>query len=236
MNFRITASVLLFFTQLCVLHCSNNSTYTPPIKNDHTDGITMATPNGGVLKAADEGPVRSISTEPEINTDTFHLTVTGLVDSPLTMTWEEILSFPQTYTDTILMYCVEGWEVWGNWKGVKIADLLEKASLRPEADHIKFTCADGYTTSLPLSYLLRYNIILAHEVNGNPLSISDGFPLRVIAFGKFGYKWAKWITSLEVTDESEFGYWEARGYSDKADVPLDRRMYYEGDKAKVLEY
>jgi DMSO/TMAO reductase YedYZ molybdopterin-dependent catalytic subunit len=196
----------------------------------------MATPGGGKLKAAEEGPVRSISDEPEIDTDTFHLTVTGLVDSPFTMTWEEILAMPQTYTDTMLMYCVEGWEVWGNWKGIRIGDLLAKAALRPEGDHITFTCADGYTTSLPISYLLRYNIILAHEVNGVPLSIPDGFPLRLIAFGKYGYKWAKWITSLKVTDESEWGFWEARGYTDKADVPLDRRRYYEGDKTKALEY
>ena len=108
--------------------------------------------------------------------------------------------------------------------------------MRPEGNNVLFRCADGYTTSLPLSYLLKYDIILAYEVNGTPLSVSDGFPLRLIAFGKYGYKWAKWITGMEATEKSVIGYWEGMGYTDKADVPLDRRRYYEGDDAQPLQY
>jgi DMSO/TMAO reductase YedYZ molybdopterin-dependent catalytic subunit len=78
--------------------------------------------------------------------------------------------------------------------------------------------------------------MLAYEVNGNPLSTDDGFPLRLIAFGKFGYKWAKWVTTLDVMSETQLGYWEFRGYTDRADVPVERRRYYEGTDAQALEY
>ena len=228
----------LYFTLIAgsiLLNCTN--------KSDNEDGntgpfdvTTMATPEGGYVKPAQDGPVRSVLGEPEIDTDTFHLTVSGLVDSPFTLSWDKILAYPPAFTDTILMYCVEGWEVWGNWKGLLIESLLAKAHVRPEGTHVHFTCADGYDTSLPRSYLLKYRIILAYEVNGFPLTVSDGYPLRLVAFGKFGYKWAKWITRLEVTDESFIGYWEGYGYTDKADVPMDRRRFYEGDTAQQLEY
>ena len=72
------------------------------------DGINMATPDGGKLKPAEEGPVRSVFGTPTINLDTFQLTVTGLVDSSYSLSWKEINELPAAYSDTIIMYCVEG--------------------------------------------------------------------------------------------------------------------------------
>jgi DMSO/TMAO reductase YedYZ molybdopterin-dependent catalytic subunit len=197
---------------------------------------TMATPSGGKLKPAEEGPVRSALGEPKIDLTAFQLEITGLVDSSFSLTWEEIQALPAAYSDTILMYCVEGWEVWGNWKGVLIKDLLDKAHIQPEGEYILFGCVDGYTTSLPISYLEKYNAMVAYQVNAFPLKEHDGFPLRLIAFGKYGYKWAKWVNKLEVMSQSQIGYWERQGYSDRADVPIKRRSYYEGENAKPLEY
>ena len=204
--------------------------------NHTTDVTTMATPEGGKLKSAQEGPVRSILGEPVIDLSKFELEITGLVDSSYSLTWEEIKSLPAAYTDTILMYCVEGWEVWGNWKGVLVKDLLQKASIHPQGEYVLFSCVDGYTTALPVSYVVKYNVMLAYAANDSALKKQDGFPLRLIAFGKFGYKWAKWVNKLEVIKRSRKGYWENRGYSDQADVPIKRRRYYEGENAKPLEY
>jgi DMSO/TMAO reductase YedYZ molybdopterin-dependent catalytic subunit len=201
-----------------------------------TDGTTMATPNGGELKRAEEGPVRSALGEPTISLETFQLTITGLVDSSYSLSWEDIKELPPAFTDTILMYCVEGWEVWGNWKGVLIKDLLDRAHVQDDGEYILFECVEGYRTSLPISYLVKYNAMLAYEVNHAPLQSHDGFPLRLIAFGKFGYKWAKWVHQLTVMDKSQNGYWEKLGFSDQADVPLERRRFYEGDTVKPLEY
>jgi DMSO/TMAO reductase YedYZ molybdopterin-dependent catalytic subunit len=206
-------------------------------ENDGTvDVTTMATPNGGKLNPAEQGPVRSALGEPEIDLNTFRLEVTGLVDSSFSLSWEAINRLPSTFSDTILMYCVEGWEVWGNWKGIPVKELLDKASRQENGKYVLFHCAEGYTTTLPVAYLEKYNSLLAYEVNGNPLKPSDGFPLRLTAFGKYGYKWAKWVEKLEVIDESRLGYWEGYGYSDQAEVPVKRRRYYEGPDAKPLDY
>jgi len=222
--------------------CVTNKKIAPYENNDNnnnneiTDVTTMATPEGGKLKSAQEGPIRSALGVPIIDLNTFKLEITGLVDYPYTLTWNEIQTFPAAYTDTILMYCVEGWEVWGNWKGILVKDLMDKARMQPEAKYIYFSCADSYSTALPVSYALKYNAMLAYEVNGSPLKEQDGFPLRLIAFGKYGYKWAKWVTKLEAVEKSRKGFWEMRGYSDQADVPLKRRRYYEGENAQSLDY
>jgi DMSO/TMAO reductase YedYZ molybdopterin-dependent catalytic subunit len=204
--------------------------------NNSMDLVTTATPNGGKLKPAQEGPVRSIFGEPKIDVSSFTLTITGLVDSTITLSWKDLQTLPAAISDTMLMYCVEGWEVRGTWKGILLRQLLDKAHIQPEARYILFHGVDGYTTSLPIAYLLKYKGMLAYEVNGYPLKASDGFPLRLIAFGKFGYKWAKWVNKLEVTSQSKSGFWEGVGYSDQADVPIKRRSFYEGEDAKPLEY
>lgn len=200
------------------------------------DGYTRATPNGGELKAAGEGPGNSALGIPSIDLSNYSLEVTGLVESPFSLTWEEINTLPVTYTDTMLMYCVEGWEVWGIWKGIRVNDLLEMSQIIYEADYVFFSSIDGYSTTLPISYLEKYKAILAYEVNGKPLSTGNGYPLRLIAFGKFGYKWIKWVNKMEVKEESALGFWEKRGYSDQADVPLKRRVFYEGESAEALVY
>jgi DMSO/TMAO reductase YedYZ molybdopterin-dependent catalytic subunit len=204
--------------------------------NHEIDGTTMATPDGGELPSAVEGPVRSALGEPVIQLETFKLMVTGLVDSSYSLSWEEINEMPASYTDTMIMYCVEGWEVWGNWKGILVKDLLEKAHVQVEGEFVLFESMDGYRTALPVAYLEKYHALLSYEVNGAPLQKHDGFPLRLIAFGKYGYKWAKWVTGLEVISNSQLGYWEKLGYSDQADVPLDRRRFYEGDTVKPLNF
>ena len=79
------------------------------------DVITTATPNGDTLRAADEGPIRSALGQPKVDLNTYALSVVGMVNSPLVLTWEEIQALPVAYSDTTIMYCIEGWEVWGNW-------------------------------------------------------------------------------------------------------------------------
>ena len=232
---KIATTSILFVFAILLFNCNDDK----DIDNGYNvlvDATSMATPNGGKLNPAQSGPERSALGVPKIDLKTFQLELTGLIDSSFILTWDEILAFPETFSDTILMYCVEGWEVWGNWKGILIKDLLEKAHVQPEGNHILFECDEGYTTALPISYLVKYNALLAYQVNDAPLPEHDGFPLRLIAFGKFGYKWAKWVKKLEIMDMSQIGFWERQGYTDKADVPIRRRSYYEGDNVKPLEY
>ncbi len=212
-------------------------THTPVNnKNGKTSLINMLTPGGERLLPAEQGPVRTALEEPAIDLNTYKLEITGLVDLSYSLTWEEIQQLPVANSDTILMYCVEGWEVWGDWEGILINDLLDKAHVQPEGKYILFSSVEGYKTSFPISYLKKYKAILAYNVNGSPLKESDGFPLRLIAFGKYGYKWEKWVNKLEVVNQSQIGYWEGYGYPDRADVPIIRRSYYEGVKAEPLVY
>ena len=220
-NFLIALIAIISFHE-----CGNDN----QDDNSNVDAISMATTNGGTIKPAEEGPERSALGVPTIDLNTFRLEVTGLVDSSFSLTWKEIQFMPAYYTDTIIMYCVEGWEVWGNWQGISLYDLVSRAHLQPGAEYILFSCVDGYSTALPISDLINNFAILAYRVNGYPLKEHDGFPLRLIAFGKFGYKWAKWVTKLEVMDQSQLGYWEYQGYSDEADVPIERRRRYEDIK------
>lgn len=204
--------------------------------NEEPDGISMVTPDGGKLKSALEGPIRSALGEPAISLETFRLKVDGLVDASFSLSFGEIQELPATSTDTMIMYCVEGWEVWGIWKGVLIKDLFDKAGVQNGGEFVLFASPDGYQTAMPISYLVKYNAMLAYQVNNSPLQKHDGFPLRLIAFGKFGYKWAKWINKLTVIEKSQLGYWERYGYSDQGDVPVKRRRFYEGDGIEPLDY
>ena len=72
---------------------------------------------------------------------------------------------PATYTDTMIMYCVEGWEVWGIWKGVLIKDLLDKADVQDDGEFVLFTSRDGYQTALPISYLEKYDAMMAFHLD-----------------------------------------------------------------------
>jgi DMSO/TMAO reductase YedYZ molybdopterin-dependent catalytic subunit len=225
-----TIILLTLFVIVLPQGCSQDKNRT------ETDINNMQTPGGKRLLPAEKGQVRSAFGVPVIDTNNFKLEITGLVDSSYFLTWKEIRDLPKVFSDTILMYCVEGWEVWGKWEGIMVKDLLDKARVQSTGQYVLFGSVDGYTTSLPVSYLENYNAMLAYKVNGSPLSNSDGFPLRLIAFGKYGYKWEKWVNQLKVVDQSQIGFWESIGFPDQADVPVSRRSYYEGQNAKPLEY
>lgn len=87
---------------------------------------------------------------------------------------------------------------------------------------IIFHAADGYTSSLPYEDVERLDLMLASKVNGLPLDAMRGMPFQLVADTKFGYKWVKWITMMELSSEPYAGFWESRGYSNEADVQESR--------------
>lgn len=149
----------------------------------------------------------------------YRLAVAGLVDEPLSLTYDDVVSRPQ-FKKVVTLNCVEGWSVDVLWEGVRLADLIDEAGPRSQADTVVFRCADGYSTSLPLAFVRDRDILLAHKMNGVELPADRGFPFQVVAEDKWGYKWAKWVTSIELGDDPDFeGYWESRGYDNGADLP-----------------
>jgi len=160
----------------------------------------------------------SIEGPQTVDMKTYRLAVTGQVDTPLRLSYEQAIDRP-AYKKVVRLNCVEGWSVDILWEGVRIADLLEQAGYDPSARVVIFSCEDGYTTSLPLATVLERDLLLAYRMNGIDLPTERGYPFQVVAEDKLGYKWAKWVTGIEVSNNADYkGYWESRGYDNDADV------------------
>ena len=160
----------------------------------------------------------SISGPVAVDTLRYRLAVDGLVQRPLSLTYRQALGFPQ-YQKLITLYCVEGWDATGLWRGVLVKDLLDSAGVKPGANTLIFHAADGeYTTSLPLATVLQRRMLLCHRINNAVLSAKTGFPFMLAAEDRLGYKWIKWVSRIEVSADSTYrGFWEKRGYDNKAD-------------------
>lgn len=151
--------------------------------------------------------------------ETYQLNVTGDVNTSFNISYDEILDKYRHYTKKVTLFCVEGWEVTILWEGLLISDIVEDAGLLPGANTVIFYAADGYSTSLPLDYLKERNIIMAYQMNGVTLPPERGFPFQLVAEDRWGYKWIKWITRIEVSSDPSYkGYWESRGFSQGGDL------------------
>ena len=149
----------------------------------------------------------------------YQLRITGLVESPQSYSYDEVISLFPSYKKVVTLYCVEGWDVKILWEGVLVEDLLAEAGILPEAKIAIFHAYDGYTTSLSLDFITDNDILMAHKMNGVTLPAARGFPFTLVAESKWGYKWIKWITEIELSDDEDYqGYWESRGYSDSGDL------------------
>jgi DMSO/TMAO reductase YedYZ molybdopterin-dependent catalytic subunit len=154
-----------------------------------------------------------------IDNQTYRLQVTGLVDRNITYTYNDIVYNHKTYQKVVTLYCVEGWNVKILWEGFLVKDLLEEAGIHPNATTVIFYAYDGYSTSLPLNYIINNDIILAYKMNNLVLPPERGFPFQLVAESKWGYKWIKWVIEIEVSDNTQYkGYWESRGYSNNGDL------------------
>jgi DMSO/TMAO reductase YedYZ molybdopterin-dependent catalytic subunit len=154
-----------------------------------------------------------------IDLDNYRLKVTGLVANPGEYTVDEVIAGLQSYRKVVKLHCVEGWSVTILWEGLLVKDLIEHAEALPEANTVIFHAYDGYTTSLPLDYIVEQDILMAHKMNDVILPPQRGAPFQLVAESKLGYKWIKWITEIELSDDADYrGYWESRGYSNDADL------------------
>ncbi len=144
----------------------------------------------------------------------YRLRVSGLVDTPFTLTYDELTALPPTKLDRDFQ-CVTGWRVLGvKWRGVRLADLLDRAGVRPEGTALRFTSFDGvYTESLTMDQARRRDVIVAYKLDRKPISSDHGGPVRLYVAPMYGYKSIKWLDAIEVVDRVIPGYWEERGYS-----------------------
>jgi DMSO/TMAO reductase YedYZ molybdopterin-dependent catalytic subunit len=150
------------------------------------------------------------------------LVVDGLVERPLSLSLAELRALPAR-TQITRHDCVEGWSDIAKWTGARLGPLLDQAGLRNEARYIVFHCADSfgeahYYESIDLIDAYHPQTILAYAMNGQPLPIAHGAPVRLRVERQLGYKHAKYVMRLEAVADlahiagGKGGYWEDRGY------------------------
>ena len=175
---------------------------------------------GHDLSSIGDFSANAIKGTQNVNASTYSLTITGLVNETLAYSYDDVINGFQKYQKVITLHCVEGWSVRILWEGFLLKDLLNETGIDPNATVVIFHAYDGYSTSLPLTYILENDILIAYKMNGLPLPPERGFPFQLVAESKYGYKWIKWITTIELSDNADYlGYWERRGYSNDATVP-----------------
>jgi DMSO/TMAO reductase YedYZ molybdopterin-dependent catalytic subunit len=158
------------------------------------------------------------SSIPRIDPAAYRLTVSGAVERPVTYTLADLRNLPQA-EQVSDFHCVTGWSVNDvHWRGVRFAELLNEARLRPEAKALRFVSDEvPYDDTLSVPQALSADAMLALDMDGKPLSEPHGFPARVVMPRMYGYKNVKWVTRIEVqTNLDHVGFWEQRGYDEDA--------------------
>jgi len=182
------------------------------------EGVEITEYEGEDLSSVNDFRENSIKGPQYIDKDGYRLEIAGLVESPKTFTYYEVIS-RDSYSKVVTMDCVEGWSAKILWEGVLVRDLISEAGPSESANTVIFHAYDGYTTSFPIEYLMDSDIIMAYRMNGVTLPPERGFPFQLVAESKWGYKWIKWITKIELSDDADYqGFWESRGYSDSGDL------------------
>ena len=182
-------------------------TLRPLTQRDPT-GLTSFIPTAGRFR------IYSVTGSlPERSTSDYHLTVDGMVERPLSLSYEDLLDRPQT--DLKLDFqCVTGWRVADvPWTGVKLSALLDEAGVGEGATHLRIWSFDGvYSESLTLDQARRDDVIAAHRMQDGPVTREHGGPVRLYVGPMYGYKSLKWLERIEVVDALHEGYWEQLGY------------------------
>jgi hypothetical protein len=151
---------------------------------------------------------------PDINISTWALEIDGNVTNPLTFSYDNFTSLSSTELIATLQ-CVTGVSGTALWKGVSVESLLNLVQPTLDAIEVVFHSVDGFSASLTINQIINYDILLAYEMNGETLPLTQGYPLRVVAPFHVGYKWVRWVDHIEIVDFDYKGTYASLGYSDE---------------------
>jgi DMSO/TMAO reductase YedYZ molybdopterin-dependent catalytic subunit len=161
---------------------------------------------------------------PEIKLATWRLSTSGLVEKELNLSFDDLQKLPQVRL-TKSFHCVTTWSIQDVlWEGVSFRDVARLTVVKPEAKWVMFHCADGYTAPVPLDDAMVEDSIIAFRMNGKPIPVQQGYPARPFIPHLYGWKSAKWLTSIEFISEYQDGYWESFGYHERGDVMFEERF------------
>ncbi len=175
--------------------------------------------------ATERFPVLHVGSVPHYRPGDWSLQIVGLVDRPMTLTWDDLLARPAT-TLTFDIHCVTKWSMFDTtWTGVRVADLFAEAGVRPEATHVMQHADYQYTTNTPLADITVDNALVAYEYNGQPIEPDHGGPVRIVIPHLYFWKSSKWVRGLELLAGDRPGLWEQNGYHMYADPFLEQRFW-----------
>ncbi len=212
----ILMSVVFIFMMIFVLVGCNNISDNDNLRE--LAKVEIKEFEGKDLSSILEFRENSINGPQKVDIETYKLKIDGLVNKPTDYTYDEILT-NKKYIKPIRLNCVEGWSVDILWEGLLFKEIFDKVEVKDSANTVIFYAADGYSTSLPLDTILEKDMMLAYKMNGVVIPPERGYPFQLIAEDKLGYKWIKWITRIELSDDEDYlGYWEKRGYDNEANL------------------
>lgn len=167
--------------------------------------------------------IYTVTPLPVFTSEDWRFAVSGLVDRPMTWTWEELLALPRR-TQVSDFHCVTGWSVYSiTWEGIPLSEMLALAGIKSSARYVKMYSGDGvYTDGLSLEQAGMEDVMVAVLMDGKPIPRDLGGPVRLVVPQMYAYKSVKWLQAMELIEKEHFGYWEVRGYENDAWVPKNR--------------
>jgi DMSO/TMAO reductase YedYZ molybdopterin-dependent catalytic subunit len=171
-------------------------------------------------------PVLHAGTVPSTDLATWTLEISGEVERPLTLTWEQLLDLPSREV-TVDIHCVTRWSRFDTrFKGVHWSELAKLVAPKPRARFVVAHAEQGYTANVPLEAIEDEEALVAYEADGEPLTAEHGWPVRLVVPSRYFWKSAKWLRGLELLDHDEPGFWERYGYNNNADFREEERYSF----------
>ncbi len=159
-----------------------------------------------------------------LNTDNYSLEIYGEVEKPQKLSFSDLQKWPHSSV-TVDIHCVTTWSKFDtNWKGVLFTDVCKLVKPTSKAKYVVMECEEGHTTSLPLSEMVKPDVMIADSYDEKIIEAKHGGPVRMLVPHLYFYKSAKWVRKLQFVEKDEPGYWEVRGYSNSAD-PWEEERY-----------
>ncbi|MDF2679784.1 MAG: sulfite oxidase-like oxidoreductase [Brevibacillus sp.] len=184
--------------------------------------LALRLPPGQVL--TERFPILHEGEVPVYDMSEWTLRVFGEVDREVTLTYEQFMDLPQT-TVTCDIHCVTRWSRFDNaFTGVRFRDFMQAIGVMPQSAYVMLHGDQGYTTNLALSDLDRDDVILAHSIDGEPLTDKHGWPLRLVVPHLYFWKSVKWLRGFEFIHENKPGFWEQNGFHLNGDPFREERF------------
>jgi DMSO/TMAO reductase YedYZ molybdopterin-dependent catalytic subunit len=169
-------------------------------------------------------PVLHAGSIPHFDPQRWDFRVSGEVESPVRLAWNEFLALPQSEVLSDF-HCVTRWSRLDNhWKGVLYTEVLKLAKPKPAAAFALILAEEGYTANVPLEDLQRPNVLFAFEHDGKPLAAEHGGPLRLVVPHLYAWKSVKWVRGFQLLDHDQLGFWERNGYHAYGDPWREQRF------------